>query len=143
MAFTTETAVLFNHAWSVCDKVCTFSPHWSDPMTGYLGHAVNGEHAIMIDIGEVVACKDDTGRKMLFVGTPLGAIVVFHRVAGNENVHVINMAPALVKARIPGLSNNLSYDTMNFVLGSKRFQEANIGEWLQNLYKMMQVAAEK
>lgn len=110
-----ETVQLFNE---VFDKVATeveYDAAWENG-TGYLDHAVSGEHAPILPDGMIAKTVDPAGRKILIVPTRLGNVVLFERYTnkGEDAVYVVNR-PEELKKFIP--ASRVTYDTMNIILG--------------------------
>lgn len=110
-----------------------FNPLWANG-TGYYDYAVKGEHMVHIPVGEMKTCVSDNGRKMIFIGTPLGPVVVFQRNICNSDTIVLNMAPKFDAARIV-IQGRLSGRDQIKLLGDGAYRE-NIGNWLANVKEL-------
>ena len=55
-----------------------FNPSWTNG-TGYLDHAVKGEHAPVLKPGQMVKATDPRGRRIIIIGTRRGNVLVFDR----------------------------------------------------------------
>lgn len=91
------------------DKVPTtveYNPKWANG-TGYFDHAVKGEHAPKLEVGEMVKCETPAPnlRQMIIVGTRFGNVVVFERYSPKDDgershIHVANYPYMLERAGI-------------------------------------------
>lgn len=71
-----------------------FNAAWANG-TGYFDGAVAEE----IEAGEVRQCKDNLGRQLVLIGTPVGTCVVFERYSDNKEKLVCNL-PVVVEKLI-------------------------------------------
>lgn len=69
---------VFNHFPAI-----EFDVKWKNG-TGYLDHAVKGENAPVLSVGEVRTFIDDKSRRGFLIGTPKYNIVVFQRYTNGE-----------------------------------------------------------
>jgi hypothetical protein len=131
-----EAAALFDNKFDSIEKVIEFNHEW-DSGTGYFYAAVetigNGEQEIAVSLkpGEMAKCTSQDGRKMIFVGTPLGTCVVFQRYSNDSGTLVANQAISLRKA---GLIENgaLTYDAIQRIIGGE-YTGDNIGETIARI----------
>jgi hypothetical protein len=77
-----------------------YSISWKD-MDDYFSLAVQGQYSPDLLGGEMRACTDDKNRKMIFIGTPLGNIIIFQRYVDTEGI-VLN-APEKIKKLLAGV----------------------------------------
>lgn len=59
-------------------RAIPFVIEWSNG-SGYFDNAIYGEHAVTVKNGELLRSVSPGGRRLLFLGTRLGALVVFDR----------------------------------------------------------------
>ncbi len=70
-------------------ETIAFNPAWKNE-TGYLDHAAQSQNAPVVPAGKTVKSTDDSGRKILIVGTEFGNFVMFQRYTGDDSVVVSN-----------------------------------------------------
>jgi hypothetical protein len=121
---------LFDAKFTAITDVLVFDPRWNNG-TGYFDHGVEGEFAPVIPSGIVCKTEASNGRKMIFVGTPLGNIVVFQRYDGRGPI-VSNQAFNLRSAAIIE-NGSLSIDELRKVLGDEHGFQENIGNYLDHI----------
>lgn len=76
-------ADIFNAAYESTHRVIQFKPEWSNG-AGSFDYAIYGEHAPKLEPGHVFKTATGSGRKMIFIGTKLGNVVVFEGRASSE-----------------------------------------------------------
>lgn len=96
----TEVNEVFTKAYTATVKELAFNKEWSDG-AGMFDHGVYGEHAPKLANGEIVKSITPGKRRILFVGTRLGNLVVFDRTmpnigGGNTASFAYNTTAALV-----------------------------------------------
>jgi hypothetical protein len=139
-----DAAALFDKKFESVEKVVEFNPGWNNG-TGYYDGSVelmgDGEPEIAVSLrpGEMAKSISPNNRKLVFVGTPLGACVVFQRYSGSSDVLVTNQARFLAST---GLIENgaLSYDALQRIVGGEYIGEPNIGEFLLNIRRCFSLA---
>ncbi len=121
---------IFNAAFDRINATVAFNPDWKNG-TGYL----NG--AVVEQISETSKSVDDHGRKIILIPVVIGNLVLFERYKGGNGVIVCN-CPRTIEAIVPGLSNQISDETLSDILGSE--YEPDIG---QRLRKFAELSAKK
>lgn len=111
----TMRARRFNEVFNLLAKEVSFNPKWGNG-TGYFNYAVQGEHKVPLKHGELKKSQTPSGRRLLFVGTHLGGIVIFDRYTPQEGVFTFNEAPALSRGQWLE-SGAIDDPTMEFLLG--------------------------
>lgn len=104
----------FNASYEAITNSLPFNPQWANG-TGYFDHAVKGEHAPSLSVGEMVKSVDDAGRPLIIIGSPIGNIVVFRRYSmemGRYTFNAPNSFEALMCHRICGLLREEDMATM-------------------------------
>lgn len=110
-------------------KEIAFSPEWENG-TGYFDHAVRGSTAPRLEPGQMAKCMSNNNRRLVFVGTPIGNVVVFDRYSGGEDgIFVANMPRVLEQMLLQ--PNNLDTAAMVRLLGV--IPSDNIGKRLSCL----------
>ena len=110
-----------------------FDTKWNNG-TGYLDYAAQGSSAPVLEVGEMVASVTDNSRRVIFVGTPVGNMVVFDRFEPSRQFLVSNQARAL--SAISGICNGkLNEDDITNILGNGFDQ--NIGKHLMQVYHVL------
>lgn len=74
---------IFNTAYEATHRVLPFKPEWSNG-AGSFDFAIYGEHAPKLEPGMIYKSATGSGRKMMFVGTKLGNVIVFEGRASQE-----------------------------------------------------------
>jgi hypothetical protein len=76
-------------------KTIPFNSNWVAG-TSHFDCSVNGEDLLKLRPSEMVKCISNDRRKMIFVGTQLGPIVVYERYANIDTIIVANMSAKLL-----------------------------------------------
>ena len=78
--YSQDANLAFEWQWDNIAVEVPFNPKWANG-TGYMDHAVYGEHAPFVTPGTVVKSTDNHGRKIMIVGLTnrLGNVVIFER----------------------------------------------------------------
>lgn len=111
-------------------KQVVYNPLWQEG--GYFDHAIQGEHAPKLAVGEVVGCDTDDKRSMLLIGTELGNFVMFQRAQHNPEVFAWQCSPELcrfmaLEGKVPdGAIDEALYD---WVIGKDK--NSDIGHLFQ------------
>jgi hypothetical protein len=110
-------------------KEIEYSPQWENG-TGYFDYAVRGSTAPRLEPGQMAKCMSNNNRRMVFVGTHIGNVVIFDRYAhGEDGIFVANMPRVLEQLLL--LPNNLDTAAMVCLLGV--IPSDNIGKRLSRL----------
>lgn len=136
MSYNKLTAT-FNNAFDKAKEV-QFSPQWKNG-TGYFDGAVRRDSGVQLQPGEMAktTCPDSV-RRMVFVGTRLGTIVVFERYTKGENdVFVLNNDKRLNSFLPIGATARITGDAIQALLGDEIGLVPNFGIWLENLFAAM------
>ena len=106
--FDASVKIEFNHAWS--------------NGTGYFDNGVGNDgrcerpHVPSFPIGQTRGAVTAAGKRLLFIHTHLGMMVIFDRYTVGDNVFVFNADPRITRGQwIDG--GAISNDTMLFLLG--------------------------
>jgi len=110
----TPAAKRFNAAYEKAEQIA-FNPKWSNG-TGYFNHAVEGEHAPKLAVGQIVASKVPAAdnRRLIIVGTATGNAVMFERYTDSAQTLASNVPDELRSF----ISNRLSADDVTFLLNA-------------------------
>jgi hypothetical protein len=108
-----DAAIRFNVAYESAEKI-DFNANWNNG-TGYYDHAVDGEHAPKLALGQVVATKSPAknNRRIILVGTPFGNAVMFERYSDDDSVLTRN-----VPDQLRDITTILSGDDVTFLLNA-------------------------
>jgi hypothetical protein len=134
-------ANVFDANFEAVTKVTNFNPSWYNG-TGYFDHAVNGgPHSVTLEVGEMsksLAAGDD-GRKLIFVGTDLGTIVVFQRFTDDSEKIVSNADRRLEQSGLLGIGSLISRSDLQRILGNPEFKYMfkNCGVWIRELKNLL------
>ena len=129
-----SAAVTFDKKFNSIEKVIPFNASFNNG-TDYYNGAVEGLDAPVLAVGEFAKCVSPmpNNRRMIFVGTPVGSVVVFERYTdGASGVHVTNQSRDLERTNLI-VNGKVSDEQMTFILGGEYSFEKNIGEFLQNI----------
>lgn len=125
---------IYNHI----KKAVPFNECWKD-VGAYYDYALRGEHAPILEVGEMAKCVVNDKSRLVFVGTPFGNGVVFECYSeiwqSPTGLLFCNMPLALQKLRYDDENKKtlLGYSIpMRAILGGKIDNEVipNIGEFL-------------
>lgn len=109
-----------------------FSESWKNG-TGYYDRATEVE----VPVGVVVKSYDETTkRKLLLIGTRLGAIVIFERYSeGAKGIYVSNTPACMPSSfvRILGLGSSINHNDFEHLLGNPGGR-MNIGQVIEQLF---------
>jgi hypothetical protein len=129
----------FNASFEAIAKTLPFNPEWANG-TGYFDHAVKGEHAPLLGVGEMVKSQDDAGRPLIIIGTPIGNVVVFRRYSKEFGRYTFN-APrnfeALMCHRICGLLREEDMATMLGDCYNGHWIRGNVGMLIRDMQSIL------
>lgn len=141
----------FTKVFNETKQSIEFSKDWSDGK-GRFGPATIGPRASIIRIGDIVKSISPGGRRILFVGTRLGNLVVYDRFVkqapGEDNYETA----VISRDATPVLENGgwfaeYAFDDYEIVLalggyfeGSNEYQ-VNLGLRIEQLFQNLKVAA--
>lgn len=97
-------------------KEVTYNSNWSNG-TGYLDHAVRGEHAPVLSAGDMVQTMDDYGRLIVICGTAAGNVVVFKRFKGDDRSHIVVANGPRRLFSLLGIDGSLTPSNIELLLG--------------------------
>lgn len=127
---------LFDATYAAVKNKIPFDPTWANG-TGYYNGAAVGKNAPQLAPGEMAISRspEPNNRKIIFVGTRLGNIVVFERYSGgNMGVYVMNVTPDL---RMLGMlpTGAINFEAMELMLGHPQYPSAcpNFGNKLEEI----------
>lgn len=135
--------VIFSEVFVEIPKI-PFNKEWSNG-TGYFDNGVYGEHAPKLNPGQLLGSETPGGRRLIFIGTRLGNVVVFDRFTesapandniknAKETVFVTNTKTSFSQG---GWIENgaLTSDNMTLLLGDSCFKgKQNIGWRIEQIY---------
>lgn len=131
------TADLFNFHFN-SNKVAPveFNPAWANG-TGYYDYAVYGEHAPVLQVGQMVKCNTggENNRNMLIVGTPIDNVVMFQRFTADDGVFVTNTSTKLSRTEFCP-NGAVRLEQAERILGDE-YGSQNIGKHLEMLKKLL------
>lgn len=143
-----EVNKVFTAAFNGCTKELPFDRAWSNG-TGYFDHAVKGEHAPKLGIGEIVKSVSPGGRRVMMVGTRLGNIVVFDRFAkqgeGQPDAHkavFVRNAPKAVERGGWYADKALDDYEVALTFGDEE-DPTNLGQCIEALWEALQTASKE
>ena len=122
-----------------------FNPKWLSGVIGndlndaYFTNAIIGDHSISILSGQYLRCISPApdNRKMIFVGTRLGAVVVCERFSNNGENIVANCGDTLLRTNLIKIEKLGGRDA-DLILGDPLDpNNPNIGVWLEQLAEIL------
>jgi hypothetical protein len=140
MTITATTAAShFNEMFDVIKNEIPFNVEWNNG-TGYYDGACKGSDKVILEPGELAKSISPmpNNRKMIFVGTPVGTVVVFERFSGGENgVYVHNAAHHFISQLIQPQSPLSAHDMGSFLGQIWEKGDSNIGNRIHRLLKLL------
>ena len=128
---------IFSDCYDVATREIQFNPDWSNG-TGYYDNAVRGVYAPRLEIGEIAKSFSggENRRRILFIGTRFGNVVVFDRYTDAEGeVFVQNTPDEVRKLEIIGTSR-LGEADMNTITGGC-LPKYNIGNHIELMARIL------
>jgi hypothetical protein len=136
--------MLFGQIFNSVATEIDFIPAWADD-EGLFRPAVEGEYALKfsptprddqghLTVAEMVCCRDEGGRRLVFVGTRLGPIVVFDRFQGAPGVYWYSATDAFEKTGMLPHEHKLDVDVLYKILGNGGAGSQNIGHLVEAIY---------
>lgn len=108
--------------------IVAYDPAWENG-TGYLDHAVE---LVPMDPGERAKSIDPNGRKIIFVGTRFGNVVLFQRYDAKSELDVFNVTSNTSYKMRPFVS--AGYLTREEILAYCGYDHSNIGFDIERLF---------
>lgn len=140
MTTTIQTAAThFNEMFAMITKEIPFNEEWNNG-TGYYDGACKGADKVILEIGEMAKCISPmpNNRKMIFVGTPVGPVVVFERFTGGQNdVFVHNDAHHYISQLVQHDSPLSRKDLGSFLGQPWDKGSSNIGNRIDRILKLL------
>jgi hypothetical protein len=138
MSIIEMTVGLFDRKYEDIQKVIPFNPEWKNS-TGYLDGAVEGPSMVQLEPGEEAKSYEEASdRKMIFIGTFLGPIVIFARYKAAQNGIYVHNSASLLRSSGIIPSSQLGYDNLNFVFtGGHNGEPYNIEGYLRHLKEVL------
>lgn len=132
-------ATNFNEMFDIITTEVPFNDEW-DNGTGYYDGACKGDDKIKLEVGELAKCISPipNNRKMIFVGTPVGTVVVFERFTNGEGgIFVHNAAHHFISQLIQPQSPLNANDIFSFLGQPWDKGDSNIGKRLERILKLL------
>jgi len=122
----------FNEQFDSIKNEVTYNTNWPNG-TGYYDFAISGEFAVELDPGRLAKCLTPNNRKMIFVGTRFGTMVVFERFSeGANGVYVKNIPKKLSQLNLVEDGGATTAWDMARIIGSKwDYKPTNIGTLIE------------
>ena len=134
----TTRPTFFQQAFADIESILPFNPAWKNN-TGYFDHAVKGEHAPELGVGEYAKSEDEHGRKIVFVATRFGNCVLFERYSKADYECIVSNRPMEVTKLFLGsnIDTRLDANTQEMLIGQVpgSYAYPNIGRKIENLLK--------
>lgn len=108
-------AAVFNAQYSKT-KAIPFNPKWANT-TGYYDYAVLGDHAPLLESGDIVCSEDPKGRKIIIIGTPLGNVAVFQRYSNRNDIYAANISGTMYNYAGRMLGGSLNVESLEYAFG--------------------------
>lgn len=93
--------------------------------TGYLDNAVAGKHAPNLLPGDIVSSITPTGRKILFLNTTIGNIILFKRYTNKEDVIAWHASAAMRKFIGNKAENAISLEAFQYIFADGKLPNVN------------------
>lgn len=126
-----SAADLFDKRFQQINQELVYNPAWANG-TGYLDHAVAGVNQVQLLSNQMAKSVTSNGRRIIFVGTLVGPIAIFERVAGGQ-VIVSNIAPVLDQMELIK-GGAMSYETCYDAIGGGDQIYQGVGKWVENIF---------
>lgn len=131
---------LFDAACAKSPKI-PFNPEWANH-TGYYNYAVAGEHAPVLNPGEMVTSNSGevNNRNILIIGTRFGNVVLFQRYTGGASGVITGNIPRKITDLFIGtqITSNIAEDPtlLDVLIGIVDMGEIspNIGTRIERLF---------
>lgn len=140
MSYTPATAAShFNEMFEFVKDELEFNAEWNNG-TGYYNDACKGSDRVVLAPGAMAKCTSPmpNNRKMIFVGTPVGTVVVFERYTGGENgVYVFNDAHHYIGQLVQPQSPLNANDMGSFLGQAWDKGSSNIGHRIDRITKLL------
>lgn len=134
----TTRPTFFQAAFAAIKTVVPFNPLWKNN-TGYFDHAVKGEHAPELGVGEYAKSEDEHGRKIIFLSTRFGNCVLFERYSKADYECIVSNRPMEVTKLFRGgcIDSRLDSDMQEMLIGWVPGPDTypNIGRKIETLLK--------
>lgn len=129
----------FNELFEIIQNEIPFNPEWNNGI-GYYDGACKGADKVILAPGEMGKCTSPmpNNRKMIFVGTPIGPVVVFERFTNGDNgVFVHNAAHHYISQLVHHQSPLSAYDISSFLGQAWDKGDSNIGYRIDRILKLV------
>lgn len=128
---TPTNTITFDAAFDSIQTELQYNPAWANG-TGYYDNAVSGDDKVVVPAGEFAKSQAPmpNGRKLIFVGTVFGTIVVFARYTGAEGgMYVYNTNYHLDTVVVPVFERPLTNSNIEFLTNRRGATNA----WLETI----------
>ncbi len=128
---------IFTETYGKIRKEVKYDSKWMNG-TGYFDGAV---HMVKLGVGEMAKSKDDVGRRIIFIGTRFGTIVVFDRYAEQieDGVWVANKPNSRVLQELMS-GTSIGISEMTTIMGSWGDLGDNIGHVIEDMANELKAA---
>lgn len=126
-----SAADLFDKRFQQINQELVYNQSWANG-TGYLNWAVEGKHQVQLLSNQMAKSVTSNGRRIIFVGTLVGPIAIFERVAGGQ-VIVSNIAPVLDQMELIK-GGSMSYETCYDAIGGGDQIYQGVGKWVEDIF---------
>lgn len=128
---------VFTEAFKAIRKVVPFDPKWMNG-TGYFDGAV---YMVKLANGEMAKSTDEVGRRIIFIGTRFGTVVVFDRYAEQveDGIWVSNKPKSTVLCELMS-GTSIGLNEMTTLLGGWGNLNENIGFTIERMANELKAA---
>ena len=148
MSYRKENAAtndLFTRAYDSVQDTIEFKKEWSNGAIGY-DYAVYGEHAPRIPAGKMIKSSSPNGRRLLFIGTRVGNLVIYDRFSeqgkGEKGyATAVFMRNTVSVIENLGLFHDVAIDEYEMAIAVGDGQRDHLGVNLENLWSAMRKAS--
>ena len=154
----------FNSRWNEITKVIDYNDSWEKTIPPHaeakkypsmrqysytsLGQAIKYSDVKALLPREEAKTMDDHGRKVIFIGTMLGTVVVFWDTCTNDQRLIVQYGKRITQCRLIESTLVDSGIALHMLIGGKRktyddksfFEKPNIGEHIEFVYKCLSEA---
>lgn len=128
------SAEIFNKVYSNVPAI-DFDRSWSDG-SGHFDYAIYGSHTPKLSMGEVVSSTTPDGRRLIFVGTRLGNVVIYDKHEKSKEHFGADYSKNFKESGY--ISNEILDDfEMELLLGENGEHLFNIGWRLEQMFSAM------
>jgi hypothetical protein len=128
-------ASVFFGRFDAIETVIPFNPNWANG-TGYFDNAVRGKNCVHLPPGVCAKSIAKDGRKMIFVGTRFGVVVMFQRYTDNADFFVHNAPTDIDHLGLYNTSGQRRLEDVRRIVGDDDMGVDNLGHLIEKIFKL-------